>query len=71
MYDTLSQLMPNASRYYGPVTKEQAFNVPHHSYAVPVGNDWYIGVNVELPEYAGKEFTKPAEPAAPAPAPAP
>lgn len=60
MYEQLKSLMPNAIFFYGPTTKEEAFNVPYHSYAVPVGTQWYIGVDRECPEYSHMLIEKPA-----------
>ena len=62
MYEQLKTLMPNADIFYGPVTQQQAFAVNVHSYAVPVGSSWYIGVNVELADYADKLIPKPPTP---------
>lgn len=63
MYEQLKTMMPHADYFYGPVTREQAFDVPHHSYAVPMGNQWYIGVNKELAEYQNIAIAKPETPA--------
>lgn len=62
MYEQLKSMMPHADIFYGPVTKDQAFNVPQHSYAVPVGNQWYIGVNKEMSEYQSIAIAKPPAP---------
>lgn len=65
MYSKLKEMMPHADFFYGPTTKEVAFDVPYHSYAVPVGNQWYIGVSKECPEYAHMLIEKPPTPPEP------
>lgn len=61
MYNELKNMMPHSDYFYGPVTKDVAFNVPFHSYAVPIGDKWYIGVDREIPDYQNLAISRPPE----------
>ena len=55
MYDQLNAMLAEAAHIYGPVTKEQAFDVPVHSWACEYNNQWFIGTVEPLENYASLE----------------
>jgi len=60
MYEQLSELLTQAYYYYGPVTREQAFDVPVQSWATSVGKDWYVGTNEPVEALAHTAIERPA-----------
>lgn len=65
MYEQLKELMGDASIFYGPMTREEAFAVPVRSYATQVGNDWYAGTNVEVEALEPLRIPEPPAPEEP------
>lgn len=61
MYETLKNVMPAATYFYGPVTKHEAFTVGVASYATTVNNDWYVGTLEEVGALTGKNIPQPIE----------
>lgn len=56
MYTELKKLMNDATYLYGPVTKEEAFNVPLVSWATEIDNNWYIGTLEQYTTYESLEL---------------
>jgi hypothetical protein len=52
----LKNLLSNSSYFYGPVTKEEAFNVLIPSYATFYNGNWYIGTTEKLKIFEEKEI---------------
>ena len=51
--------MADAAIFYGPMTKQQAFDVPVDSFATPIGNSWYAGTHTRVPELDELEIFAP------------
>lgn len=52
----LHELLSGSLHIYGPVTKQQAFDVPVPSKATQYQDKWYIGTDDPLDEYKHLEI---------------
>lgn len=61
MYNQLKEMMPEAVYFYGPMLQQEAFNIPVHSWAIPLGIEWYAGTTEEIKSLKDREIKKSIE----------